>query len=91
MRTGHDSCTRATGSLLRVTGGELAGAAAKAVENLAEHAAIERRAVKAELLNAAKDSPELADAARTYAKRRWKPALNAFAITFEGRINPAGN
>jgi putative transposase len=22
---------------------------------------------------------------------RWKPALNAFAITFEGRINPAGN
>jgi hypothetical protein len=21
---------------------------------------------------------------------RWKPALNAFAITFEGRINPAG-
>ena len=52
-----------------MTGGELAGAAAKAVENLAEHAAIERRAVKAELLNAAKDSPELADAARTYAKR----------------------
>jgi putative transposase len=22
---------------------------------------------------------------------RWKPALNAFAITFEGRIHPAGN
>jgi transposase-like protein len=22
---------------------------------------------------------------------RWKPALNAFAITFEGRITPAGN
>ena len=22
---------------------------------------------------------------------RWKPALNAFAITFEGRINPANN
>jgi len=22
---------------------------------------------------------------------RWKPALNAFAITFDGRINPAGN
>jgi putative transposase len=22
---------------------------------------------------------------------RWKPALNAFTITFEGRINPAGN
>jgi putative transposase len=22
---------------------------------------------------------------------RWKPALNAFAIAFEGRINPAGN
>ena len=22
---------------------------------------------------------------------RWKPALNAFAITFEGRINPTGN
>jgi transposase-like protein len=22
---------------------------------------------------------------------RWKPALNAFAITFEGRVNPAGN
>jgi transposase-like protein len=22
---------------------------------------------------------------------RWKPALNAFAITFEGRINPVGN
>lgn len=22
---------------------------------------------------------------------RWKPALNAFAITFEGRINPSGN
>jgi putative transposase len=22
---------------------------------------------------------------------RWKPALNALAITFEGRINPAGN
>ena len=21
----------------------------------------------------------------------WKPALNAFAITFEGRIHPAGN
>jgi transposase-like protein len=20
---------------------------------------------------------------------RWKPALNAFAITFEGRVNPA--
>ncbi len=23
--------------------------------------------------------------------RRWKPALNAFAITFEGRITPSGN
>jgi transposase-like protein len=22
---------------------------------------------------------------------RWKPALNAFAITFEGRITPTGN
>ena len=22
---------------------------------------------------------------------RWKPALNAFAITFEGRINPGTN
>ena len=22
---------------------------------------------------------------------RWKPALNAFASTFEGRINPAGD
>jgi putative transposase len=22
---------------------------------------------------------------------RWKPGLNAFAITFEGRIHPAGN
>ena len=22
---------------------------------------------------------------------RWKPALNAFSITFEGRISPAGN
>jgi hypothetical protein len=22
---------------------------------------------------------------------RWKPALNAFAVTFEGRIDPAGN
>jgi hypothetical protein len=22
---------------------------------------------------------------------KWKPAFNAFAITFEGRINPAGN
>ena len=22
---------------------------------------------------------------------RWKPALNAFAITFEGRITPSGN
>jgi hypothetical protein len=21
---------------------------------------------------------------------RWKPALNAFAITFEGRLNPTG-
>ena len=22
---------------------------------------------------------------------RWKPALNAFAITFEGRLNPTGH
>ena len=22
---------------------------------------------------------------------RWKPALNAFAITFNGRITPTGN
>jgi transposase-like protein len=22
---------------------------------------------------------------------RWKPALNAFAITFDGRITPTGN
>jgi transposase-like protein len=24
-------------------------------------------------------------------RKRWKPALNAFAITFEGRITPTGN
>jgi len=28
---------------------------------------------------------------RTRWTMRWKPALNAFAITFEGRIHPAGN
>ena len=28
---------------------------------------------------------------RTRWTMRWKPALNAFAITFDGRINPAGN
>jgi putative transposase len=22
---------------------------------------------------------------------RWKPALNAFAITFDGRVRPTGN
>ena len=29
--------------------------------------------------------------ARSRRAMRWKPALNAFAITFEGRITPNGN